>query len=104
MGLFGVTETIQYVHNSGTSSSSAAEEIVSSHELDAEVVMLLEDIPVKLGDKTGSARAFWDDGSNRILINSSYAKKLKLRSQPVSYRLDGICGSDKVDKGMVYEL
>ena len=88
------------VHRSEQSASGDGQ-IVTADDLDADVMMLLEDVTVRLGDRCCSARVFWDDGSNRILITSSFAKKHKLRSQPVSFKLDGICGSDKVEKGEV---
>ena len=91
------------VHRSGQTASGDGQ-IVTADDLDADVMMLLEDVTVRLGDRSCSARVFWDDGSNRILVTSSFAKKHKLRSQPVSFKLDGICGSDKVEKGEVYEL
>ena len=91
------------VHRSGQL-ACGTEQVVTAEDLDADVMMLLEDVDISLGDKSAVARVFWDDGSNRILITNSFAKKHKLRSQPVSFKLDGICGSDQVEKGMVYEL
>ena len=46
------------IRHSGRSASTGADLIVTGQDLDADVVMLLEDIPVKLGDRTGSVRAF----------------------------------------------
>ena len=59
------------VHRS-EQSVCGAEQIVTSEDLEADVMMLLEDVAVRLGDKSCSARVFWDDESNRILISSSF--------------------------------
>ena len=49
---------------------------------DLETVFFLQDIPVR--KNKSAARVMWDKGSNRVLINESYAKKNNLISKDVT--------------------
>ena len=95
---------VTQVASSMLDSKSVKDRIVSQDKLEAETVMLLEDVPVKVGDKLVSSRVFWDDGSNRVLVNSVFAERNKLRKQPFEYRIKGVCGSESIESGMLYEL
>ena len=87
-----------------TSPTSKATDIVDTQELQADTILLLEDVTVKLGSSSTQARTFWDAGSNRVLINDQFAKDSNLRSQNVSYKIDLVGGKQILKKGTIYEL
>ena len=72
--------------------------------IDDETGMLLEDIQLKSGNHYFEGRNLWDDGSTRVLIRNEFARKHKLRSQEVSYKINVVGGSDIVEKGVTYEI
>ena len=53
---------------------------------DEEAIFYLQDIPVR-GPKK-SARVFWDQGSNRVLIRDDFAKSNRLIHKDVTYTID----------------
>ena len=85
-------------------SSSDQKEKFSSAELEAETLMLLEDVKINSSSKFLSGRVLWDGGSNRVLINNQFAKDHKLRRQEITYRLSVVGGKETVEKGVVYEV
>ena len=88
------------LHDTSTDSSSDS----ASLDVDAETLMLLEDIKVKSGDSYSECRNIWDSGSNRILINNDYAKEQNLRSHEVTYKLAVVGGKETIEKGVIHEI
>ena len=76
----------------------------TAHDVEGEALMLLEDIKFKKGSKFSTCRSFWDNGSNRILINNSFAKENKLRSTEVSYKISVVGGKELTEKGVIHEI
>ena len=70
---------------------------------DEEAIFYLQDIPVK-GPKR-SARVFWDQGSNRVLIRDDFAKSNKLIHKDVTYTIDTVGNGSKQEyTGKIYLL
>ena len=73
--------------------------------INSKTMMLLEDIKVKNGNMESTARTLWDNGSSRVLVRHSYAKRMKFRACRVSYRLSVVGGDlDTVKDGVIYEF
>ena len=60
----------------------------------------LQDVIVNRGS---SARALWDDGSNRVLVNNDFARENNLKSRDASVTMK-VVGSEKTSKVKIYEL
>ena len=85
--------------------SSSSESLnLSAADLEAETLMLLEDVRIKSDDNLSEGRTLWDGGSNRILINNDFARENKLKSQEISYRLSVIGGKGSIEKGLIHQV
>ena len=73
-------------------------------DIASETMMLLEDVDVKSGQVVSAARTLWDGGSNRGLVRNTFAKKMKFRTHPVSYKLSAVGTTDIVKDGIIYEF
>ena len=71
-------------------------------ENSAETVYFLQDIPVV--NCEGTARTFWDDGSNRVFIRRGYAEKMKLRKKKVNFSLEAVDHDPESRSGYIYLL
>ena len=78
---------VKYSSKSKCSSDSEESSSVSEDETDlhAEALLLFQDIAVSGCE---DARVCWDDGSNRALVTHDYAKRNKLESEPVVFKID----------------
>ena len=68
----------------------------------AETVYFLQDIPVT--NCEGTARTFWDDGSNRVFIRKGYADEMKLQKKKVRYSLEAVGQDPQSRSGYIYLL
>ena len=48
-------------------------------------LLLLQDVKVRLGEKSVQARGFFDSGSNQVLVRDGFGRDNKLRNQRVKY-------------------
>ena len=85
---------------------TSTKQAISPLDLQAETLMLLEDVRIKSGTKLSKseARILWDGGSNRVLIDHNFAKEQKLRKQQISYKLSVVGGKENIKKGVIYEV
>ena len=60
----------------------------------------LQDILV---NKKVKARVFWDDGSNRVLVNNTFARENNLKSRKSTVTMKVVGGLQQVET-MIYEL
>ena len=61
---------------------------------DAATISYQQDIPIKSEFGNVFARTFWDTGSNRVLINSNFAKELNLKPRSSTVTLN-VAGGEK---------
>ena len=66
-----------------------------------ETIMLLEDVRI---NSSNTCRTLWDNGSNRVLVNNTFAKEQNLRSTEVTYKLSVVGGRDTIEKGVIHEV
>ena len=94
------------VHRSSSSSVSSSDSSSDSDspDLEAETMMLLQDVQVKSGNISSDGRVLWDGGSNRVLVNNNFAMEQKLRSQEVTYKITVVGGKETIEKGLVHEV
>ena len=69
-----------------------------------ETIMLLEDVRINSSNAQSTCRTLWDNGSNRVLINNTFAKEQNLRSTEVSYKLSVVGGRDTIERGVIHEV
>ena len=67
-----------------------------------ETVYFLQDIPVE--NCEGTARRFWDEGSNRVFIRRGYAEEMKLRKKKVRFSLEAVDQYVESRSGYIYLL
>ena len=91
-----VSSGISSSSSSNTSTSSSESDDSSFPDLDAETLLIFQD--VKIDGVQGEHSACFDDGSNRCLIRNDFAKESNLRSQKVKYRLNAVGSSEKVEE------
>ena len=65
---------------------------------------MLQDIKIKNGAVHVEARAFFDSGSNQVLIRDGFGIDNKLRSQHVKYCLRTVGGGYNVVEGKLWEV
>ena len=64
------------------------------YDEDAATISYQQDIPIKSKFGNVFARTFWDTGSNRVLINSTFAKELNLKPRSSTVTLN-VAGGEK---------
>ena len=90
------------VYCAALSASGSTVQRFSCVKENQETIFFLQDIPVR---KTrSSARVMWDKGSNRVLINESYAKKFNLVSKNVTYMMEVVGSEPKQVRSKIYLL
>jgi len=68
----------------------------------AETVCYFQDIPVNGYNE--SARTFWDEGSNRVLIREEFGEALGLPKKKIRYSLEAV-GQEPISRtGYIYML
>ena len=95
---------VVYCASAKLADSNFPSKLAAIPDLTAETMMLLQDVNVRSGNIQSSARTLWDKGSNRVLIRHSLAKRLKLRSHKVDFRLSAVGADERYEKGIIYEL
>ena len=91
------------VCNSGVAYCLAARTMseISSQNIDIfqPTLHYIQDIPTN----GASARVIWDDGSNRVLVNNSFARENNLRSRDTTVTMK-VVGGQKKTRAKIYEL
>ena len=62
-------------------------------------LLLLQDVKIRVGNKSVQARTFFDNGSNQVLLRNKFGKDHGLRSQDIRYRLETVGGTSKTVGG-----
>ena len=96
-----------YCATTNVISAAASKLDDSMPDINTEVMMQLEDVQVQSGNKVSNGRVLWDSGSSRILVRSEFAKRMKLKSHKVKYKLNtvGKKGEEtKIREGVIYEF
>ena len=71
---------------------------------DAPTIPYIHDIKVKCNNVVSEARTFWDTGSNRMLINNSFASERKLHPKAVTVIMKVAGGEQKHMQVNIYEF
>ena len=86
--------------SSSGSSSDSDSDSVTFPNLNAETLLMFEDIVVRGAGKP--ARVCWDKGSIRCLVTHQFTQAWGLQKQDVVYRLDGVGKQGEAQDGLYY--
>ena len=70
----------------------------------APTLSYLQDIPVVAGGMDASARTVWDGGSNRVLVNTEFARETNLPEKTTSIVMNVVGGDKKRIEVKLYDL
>ena len=71
---------------------------------DTSTIPYIQDLTVEYRGEQSDARAYWDGGSNRVLVNNEYAQENKMVPHPVTVVMKVAGGDQKRMNVNIYEL
>ena len=99
----GVAYCTNLLVKTGSSGSSVTSGLAKLDE-DVPTIPEIQDVTVESNDKRIVARVHWDSGSNRVLINDTFAKELELVPYPTIVIMKTAGGDRKRMNVNTYEL